>query len=278
MSAEIFLDTPHVSAEPDENPFLSLYERATRDQWTPEGHLDWRQPADGDPRLKTAWARAVDVVYALEFVGLDVVARMAGPITARLDDPHVRLYLGVQIADESRHVSVLERYLTEHLGAGSEMKQLARFYAYFANPAIYRTEGWFFTTLFSENTASQFMKMVGEVEGVDSLGRDMFKRFHKDEGRHLRFLHLALPAVARTMSRPAKTYVRVQQKALFKFAFGGIKGIAWYCKELGMDGDELIDRIVHALETQYRQMGLDQYIRVSDTLPSRREIQEAADA
>lgn len=278
MSAELFLDTPPASDEPDDDPFLSLYERAARDQWTPEGPLDWGQPDDGDPRLKKAWARAVDVVYALEFVGLDVVARMSGPITARLDDPNVRLYLGVQVADESRHVSVLERYLTEHLGARSEMKQLARFYAYFANPAIYRTEGWFFTTLFSENTASQFMKMVGEVEGVDSLGRDMFKKFHKDEGRHLRFLHLALPAVARTMSRPAKAYVLAQQKALFKFAFGGIKGIAWYCEELGMDGDELIDRIVHALELQYRQMGLDQYIRVSDTLPTRREIQQAAEA
>lgn len=278
MSAELFLDTPPEASEPDEDPIRALYERAARDQWTPEGPLDWGQRRDGDPRLEKAWARAVDVVYALEFVGLDVVARMSGPITARLDDPHVRLYLGVQVADESRHVSVLERYLTEHLGARSEMKQLARFYAYFANPAIYRTEGWFFTTLFSENTASQFMKMVGEVEGVDSLGRDMFKKFHKDEGRHLRFLHLALPAVARTMSRPAKAYVLAQQKALFKFAFGGIKGIAWYCKELGMDGDELIDRIVHALETQYKQMGLDQYLRVSDTLPSRREIQQAAEA
>lgn len=259
------------------SPFQSLYERATRDQWTPEGPLDWSQPVDIDPRLKTAWSRAVDVVYALEFVGLDVVARMAAPITARLDDEHVRLYLGVQIADESRHVSVLERYLTRHLGATSEMKTLAKFYAYFANPAIYRTEGWFFATLFSENTASQFMKMVGEVEGVDSLGRDMFKKFHKDEGRHLRFLHLALPAVARTMTRPAKVYVRAQQKALFTFAFSGIKGIAWYCKELGMDGDELIDRIVHALELQYRQMGIDEYVKVTDTLPSRREIAAAID-
>jgi len=278
MSAETFLDTPQESAPPDENPFQNLYQRAARDQWVPEGPLDWSRRPDGDPHFAKAWARAVDVVYALEFVGLDVVARMSAPITARLDDPHVRLYLGVQIADEARHVSVLERYLTDHLGARSEMKTLAKFYAYFANPAIYRTEGWFFSTLFSENTASQFMKMTGELEGVDSLGRDMFRKFHKDEGRHLRFLHLALPAVARTMTRPAKAYVLAQQKALFKFAFGGIKGVAWYCKELGMDGDELIDRIVHALETQYKQMGIDEYVKVTDTLPTRRELQEAAEA
>jgi hypothetical protein len=275
MGAETSLDSPLGSADAAEssvNPFQGLYERAARDQWLPEGPLDWKQPVDIDPKLRTAWARAVDVVYALEFVGLDVVARMSAPITARLDDPHVRLYLGVQVADEARHVTVLERYLTQHLKAESEMKTLAKFYAYFANPAIYRTEGWFFSTIFSENTASQFMKMAGEIEGVDSLGRDMFKRFHKDEGRHLRFLHLALPAVARTMTRSSKVYVRAQQKALFKFAFSGIKGVAWYCKELGMDGDELIDRIIHALETQYRQMGIDEFVKVSDTLPSRRQI------
>lgn len=278
MSAETLLDTPTGIPDSDtQNPFGALYERAARDQWVPDGPLDWSQPLDIDPRLKKAWSRAVDVVYALEFVGLDVVARMSAPITARLDDPHVRLYLGVQVADESRHVSVLERYLTEHLDARSEMKQLARFYAYFANPAIFRTEGWFFSTLFSENTASQFMKMVGEVEGVDSLGRELFKKFHKDEGRHLRFLHLALPAVARTMTRPAKAYVLAQQKALFTFAFSGIKGVAWYCKELGMDGNELIDRIVHALEIQYKQMGIDEYVRVTDTLPSRRAIAEAVE-
>jgi len=277
MSAETSrLDTPAPAEDLNENPFLGLYHRAARDQWLPEGPLDWNTPLDVEPRLHKAWARAVDVVYALEFVGLDVVARMSAPVTARLDDPNVRLYLGVQIADESRHVSVLERYLTEHLGARSEMKQLARFYAYFANPAIFRTEGWFFSTLFSENTASQFMKMVSEAEGVDSLGRDMFRKFHKDEGRHLRFLHLAMPAVARTMTRSAKAYVMMQQKALFLFAFSGIKGVARYCKELGMSGEELNDRIVHALETQYRQMGIDQYIRVSDTLPTRRAIAAAA--
>jgi hypothetical protein len=269
--------SPEPEAGGTSNDFNTLYERAAREQWTPGGPLDWSRPLDLEPGLGRAWARAVDVVYALELVGLDVVARMAGPVTARLADPNVRLYLGLQLADESRHVSVLERYLTQRLGARSQVQQLARFYAYFANPAIFRTEGWFFSTLFSENTASQFMKMVGETEGVDSFGKDMFRRFHKDEGRHLRFLHLALPAVARTMTRPAKAYVIAQQKALFLFAFGGIKGVARWCEELGMDGQELVDRIVHALESQYRQMGIDEYVRVTDTLPSRRAIAAAAD-
>jgi len=259
-----------------ENAFRTLYERAARDQWTPEEPLDWTQPVTVDPKLRTAWARAVDVVYALEFVGLDVVARMSAPVTARLDDPYVRLYMGMQVADEARHVTVLERYLTQHMGAASQMKQVARFYAYFANPTLYRTEGWFFTTLFSENTASQFMKIVGEIEGIDALGRDMFKRLHKDEGRHLRFLHLGLPAVASTMTRPAKAYVRASQKALFTFALAGIKGVAWYCRDLGADPNELIDRIIHAIESQYRQMGIDEYVKVSEMLPSRREVDAAA--
>jgi hypothetical protein len=74
------------------------------------------------------------------------------------------------------------------------------------------------------------------------------------------------------MTRGARAYVLAQQKALFRFAFAGINGVAWYCEELGMSGPALIERVVHALESQYRQMGIDEYVRVSDTLPTRREM------
>lgn len=232
-----------------------IYRRAVERQWDCERDVDWAMPARVDDRRRESWVRLVTVFHTLESMGLVVVNDMSNGVARRIGDPSSQLYLGMQVADEVRHVDCLRRYLAK-LGHAPRRQPLYDALGVFASKGYARVENWLASTLFSENFATVFLRTSIDL-GVDPFATTFFTSFLKDEARHVNFLENAIPDVFERCGVMRKAAVKVTQFGLLRFATMLGRGLDRDARAVGIDRVKLYDEVFQRMEHQWRTMGFE---------------------
>jgi para-aminobenzoate N-oxygenase AurF len=232
-----------------------IYRRAVDRQWDNEREVDWSASPEIDPRRLEAWRRLVTIFHTLESMGLVVVNQMANAVGRRIGDPSAALYLGMQVADEARHVDCLRRYLAK-LGAAPRRQLAFDSLGLFASKGFARVENWLASTLFSENYATVFLRTTIELD-VDPFATSFFRSFLKDEARHVNFLENAIPDVYERLGAARRLAVRATQFALLRVSYLLGRRLDDDARAVGIDRVALYDEIFQRMEDQWRKMGFE---------------------
>ncbi len=238
-----------------------LYLQATSQQWYAPQKLNFDLPVDPHEETRQAWARISEVFYTLEKMGLNVIANMMPKAAGKLKSDEVVNYLAVQCHDEARHVFVIESYLKK-LGAPPVYNHKYHVLGQVASLGFYRVENWLFSTLFSENFASTFLRKAKASPRIDPFGAEMCKYLMIDESRHLHFLHIVLPDVMDRLSVLGKAYVKASQYFIMKFSEATTKALAADSDYVGINRRDLLEEVFENVEKAYEGFGVTrQFLR-----------------
>lgn len=239
-----------------------LFRQQSDRMWNADEDLDWSI----DPRIpeskREPWIALLNVFYNLELMGLDILQVMTSKTTHKIRDTDVKLYLAAQAHDEARHVYVLEKYLT----AANGLHKLSRLeqtlidrYGSIASLGPYRVENWLVSTLFSENFAALFLQRAVGLPDNDPLATEMFRLILRDEVRHVSFLNTLLPDLLSDSSRIARTYLWQSQLMLIGAVSVGLRRVAPYAREIGVDVEDFKRDLTANLDAQYQDCGIDEF-------------------
>jgi hypothetical protein len=187
-------------------------------------------------------------------MGLNVIANMMPKAVRKLKSEEVAYYLSAQCYDESRHVFVIENYLKK-LGAPPKYDWTYHVLGQAASLGFYRVENWLFSTLFSENFASCFLRRA-KAARIDPLGAEMCRNLMIDESRHLHFLHIVLPDILDRLSLLGRTYVKAAQFFIMKFSEKAASSLDVDGKVVGMDRRALLEEVFENVERAYEGFGV----------------------
>ncbi len=240
--------------------YQSLYQRASVQQWDADSNIDWSKGAQVDDSIKESWIKIMNVFYALELVGLVTLNNMMSKTASKYGDVNLRLYLSAQSIDEARHVYVLQKYLgLLNVQPSTSLQNVVNRLGNIASKGVYNVENFLFSTLFSENFASMFLRMCIE-KPIDPLARDIFKRILQDEGRHVKFQNIILPYVVKNTSVIGKLVMKTVHVTLMNIVRLGIKDVKKDAEKIGVDTTEFLNRLVKLLDRQYEKIGIKEFV------------------
>lgn len=231
-----------------------LYLQAASQQWFAPTKLDFEMPIQYDEESRRVWIRFHSIFYTLEKMGLNVIENMTAKAVRRLKSEEAAFYLSAQGFDESRHVFAIEGYLKK-LGAPPKYDWKYHVLGQAASMGFYRVENWLFSTLFSENFASAFLRRAKNAN-IDPFGAELCKNLMIDESRHLHFLHIVLPDIMDRLSLFGKTYVKAAQYFIMKFTetVSGTLDEDGYV--VGLDRRALLEEVFENIEKAYEGFGV----------------------
>ena len=188
---------------------------------------------------------------------------MTSRASHKLHDTDIKLYLAAQAHDEARHVYVLDRYLGVVDGGRKlgrwEQALISRFGS-ISSVGLYRVENWLTSTLFSENFASLFLERAISLPDNDPFTTALFRLILRDEVRHVAFLNTVLPGLLGRSSRIERAYLWQSQMLLIGAIAVGLRRVAPYAREIGVDIDDLKTQLVANLDAQYQDCGVDEFL------------------
>ncbi len=236
--------------------FKSLYQRASIQQWDADKDIDWSLGPQVDESIKESWVKIINVFYSLELVGLSTLNNMLGKTARKFKDINLRIYLSAQSIDEARHVYVLRKYMgllgvTPSTTVQNVIERLGNV----ASKGVYTVENFLFSTLFSENFASMYLRMCIE-QPIDPLAREIFKKILQDEGRHVKFQNIIMPYVVENASYMSKLVMKTVHLALMNVVKIGTKSIKKDSENIGINSEEFLNRLVNQLDRQYQKIGI----------------------
>ncbi len=244
-----------------ENPIVNdeklrrLYVQAASQQWFAPQRIDFNAPIYLSDEERRVWIRLAGVFYTLEKMGLNVIMAMMGKAVRKFKSDELAYYLTEQAHDEGRHVFVIENYL-KRLGAPPKFDRSLQILGQVTHTGFYQVENWLFSTLFSENFASSFLRRA-RVATIDTIGGEMCKQLLADESRHLHFLHIVLPDILDRLSLMGKTYLRASQGFMMHFTEKVSRSLAADAAIVGIDRDALIEEVFENMEKSYHMFGLN---------------------
>lgn len=231
-----------------------LYLQASSQQWFAPQRINFEPPIELDEETRRVWIRFVMVFFTLEKMGLNVISNMMSKAVRRFKSDEMANYLSAQCYDESRHVFVLESYLKK-LGAPPKYDYKYHVLGQAASVGFYRVENWLFSTLFSENFASSFLRRAKAAK-IDPVGAEVCKYLQIDESRHLHFLHIVLPDIMDRMSLFGKTYVKASQYFIMKFTERVSRTLEKDALVVGLDRRALLEEVFENVERAYEGFGV----------------------
>jgi len=231
-----------------------LYLQASSQQWYAPQKVNFGQSIDLDPEIRRVWIRFMSVFYTLEKMGLNVIVNMMPKAVKKLKSEEVPLYLSVQCFDEARHVFVIENYLRK-LGAPPQYDWTLHVLGQLASLGFYRMENWLFSTLFSENFASCFLRRA-KAANIDPLGAEMCQSLLVDESRHLHFLHIVLPEIMDRFSLFGRLYVKSAQFFIMNFCERMARTLDADGTLVGIDRRALVEEAFENVERAYESYGV----------------------
>lgn len=238
----------------NEAKLRKLYLQASSQQWFAPNRINFDTQVNLDPRSREIWIRFTSIFYTLEKMGLNVIANMMPKAVRKLKSEEVAYYLSAQCYDESRHVFVIENYLKK-LGAPPKYDYKFHVLGQVASMGFYRVENWLFSTLFSENFASCFLRRA-KAARIDPMGAEMCKHLLIDESRHLHFLHIVLPDILDHLSLTGRTYVRASQFFIMKFTEAVSRSLDEDGAFVGLDRRGLLEDVFENVERAYEGFGV----------------------
>jgi P-aminobenzoate N-oxygenase AurF len=249
-----------------ENPLVNdvkirkLYLQASQQQWFAPKRINFELEIKLSPEERRVWIRLMHIFYTLEKMGLNVIANMMTKASHRLHSDEVALYLSAQCFDESRHVFAIENYLKK-LGAPPRYDWKYHVLGQIASMGFYRVENWLFSTLFSENFASAFLRRARNAN-IDELGGEMCRNLLMDESRHLHFLHIVLPDILDRMSMFGRSYVKTSQFFIMKLTETWARTLDPDVDIVGLDRRSLLEEVFENVERAYAGFGVTRdYLR-----------------
>jgi len=251
-----FLLKPGEKKDPrvNEAKIRRLYLQASSQQWFSPQRINFSNDVEMDEASRRVWIKFMTIFYTLEKMGLNVIQNMTSKAVRKFKSDDVAYYLSVQANDEARHVFTIENYLKK-LGAFPKYDYTLQVLEQAASVGFYRVENWLFSTLFSENFASSFLRKT-RGSNIDPLGNDMCKYLLIDESRHLHFLHIVLPDVMDRLSLFGKTYVRSSQFFIMKFTELMSRKLDKDSKIVGIDRRDLMEEVFANVERAYESFGV----------------------
>jgi len=231
-----------------------LYLQASAQQWFAPQKIHFENPIDMPDEQKRVWIRLMHVFYTLEKMGLNVINTMTPKAVRRLGSEEVAYYLSVQTNDEARHVFTIESYLKK-LGAVPQYDWTLKALERASYLGIYRVENWLFSTLFSENFASVFLRRARMAQ-IDPVGAEMCKYLQLDESRHLHFLHIVLPDIMDSLSLFGKGYVRMAQRFIMQFTERAARSMEKEASLVGINRRDLMEEVFENVEKAYEGFGV----------------------
>jgi hypothetical protein len=242
-----------------------LYLQASSQQWFAPQRLDFGMPIEMDEESRKVWVRFVTIFYTLEKMGLNVIGNMMSKAVRKLKSEEIAYYLSAQCYDESRHVFTIENYLKK-LGAPPKYDWTYHVLGQAASVGLFRVENWLFSTLFSENFASVFLRRAKAAK-IDPLGADMCKNLLVDESRHLHFLYIVLPDVLDRLSALGRSYVKMSQFFIMKFTEKMSRSLDNDGSLVGLDRQALLEEVFANVERAYDNFGVKPFLYFPKVTP-----------
>jgi len=231
-----------------------LYLQASLQQWFAPKRINFSNDIEMDPESRRVWIRLMTIFYTLEKMGLNVIANMMPRAAQRLKSEETTYYLAAQCFDESRHVFTIENYLRK-LGGPPKYDWKYHVLGQIASLGFYRVENWLFSTLFSENFASVFLRRARQGN-LDPMGSEICKNLLLDESRHLHFLHIVLPDILDRMSMLGRSYVKTSQFFIMKLTAQWASTLEQDAHIVGLDRRALLEEVFENIERAYEGFGV----------------------
>lgn len=238
----------------NEQKIRRLYLQANAQAWYPPNKLTFDAPINYDEESRRVWIRFNTIFFTLEKMGLNVIENMMAKAVRKFKSDEAALYLAMQAADEARHVFVIDSYLKK-LGAPPKYDKKLHVLGQAASMGLYRVENWLFSTLFSENFASAFLRRAKQAH-IDTYGAEMCKNLLIDESRHLHFLHIVLPDIMDRMSLFGTTYVKAAQYFIMKFTETVSSSLDEDGYVVGIDRRAILEEAFENVEKAYEGFGV----------------------
>lgn len=232
-----------------------LYVQAASQQWFAPQRIDFMAPMDLTDEERRVWIRLNEVFYTLEKMGLNVIMSMMSKAVRKFKSDELAYYLTEQAHDEGRHVFVIENYL-KRLGAPPKFDRSLQILGQVTHTGFYRVENWLFSTLFSENFASSFLRRARSAR-IDPVGGEMCRQLLVDESRHIHFLHIVLPDILDRLSLLGKTYLRASQGFMMHFTERVSRTLSDDATLVGLDRRDLLEEVFENMEKSYHSFGLN---------------------
>ncbi len=233
--------------------YRALYQRAVSRYWNPDSEIDWTRDSELREDLKPAMTRIGTALYSLELMGLHVISTMMERARRKFQDENMGYYLSCQVADEARHVYVIENYFRK-VNVPLVHQRLAQVLGNLAHLGPYRVENWLFSTLFSEIFASTFLQYCLDSK-IDDLGKEAFRNILRDEARHVSFIDLALKDTIVDLSFLGRNYVKLAQTTLMRLSGFGLRQLREDADRIGVDAKDMVNTVFDRLEKEYEEIG-----------------------
>jgi hypothetical protein len=238
----------------DDKKIRRLYLQASQQQWFAPRRLDFGHDVVMDPEAQQVWIRLMKIFYTMEKMGLNVIGNMMPKAVRKLKSEEACYYLATQSFDEARHVFAVETYMRK-LGESPTYHWKYHVLGQLASVGAYRVENWLFSTLFSENFASAFLRRA-KAAHIDPLGADMCKNLLIDESRHLHFLHIVLPDIMDRLSLFGRTYVKASQYFIMQLTAQWAATLDDDARVVGLDRVALMEEVFENVERAYEGFGV----------------------
>ena len=238
----------------DEVKIRRLYLQAASQQWYAPSKVNYESPHGFDEESRRVWAKFHMIFYTLEQMGLNVISNMMVKAVRKLHSEELGYYLAAQCYDESRHVFAIKSYLKK-LGEEPRYQKRLHVLGQVASMGLYRVENWLFSTLFSENFASCFLRRARQAK-IDTTGNELCKYLLIDESRHIHFLHIVLPDLLDRMSLLGRSYVQLSQFFIMKFTERVSRTLEDDAVIVGLDRRALLEDVFENIERSYATLGI----------------------
>lgn len=251
---ELFIPSHRDDSWVNDTKLRRLYIQASAQQWFAPQKIDFELQAEMPEEQRLIWIKLMTIFYTLEKMGLNVIANMMPKATNRLRSEEATYYLAAQCYDEARHVFAVENYLRK-LGQPPKYDWTLHVLGQTASLGFYRVENWLFSTLFSENFASVFLRRA-RVAQIDKLGAEMCRHLLVDESRHLHFLHIVLPDIMDRLSFFGRSYVKLSQRFIMNFTERVSRSVEGDAALVGIDRRGLLEEVFENIERAYEGFGV----------------------
>ncbi len=231
-----------------------LYMQAASQQWFSPTKLNFDIPLDMEDEKRRILIQVNKIFYTLEKMGLSTILYMQPKAIHKLKSEESAFYLSQQAADEARHVFTIEAYLKK-LGSPPEYDRKLHVFSQIATFGFYRVENWLFSTLFSENFASAFLRQY-KAANTDPIGAEMSRLLLVDESRHLHFLHMILPDILDRLSLMGRSVVKTSQYFVMRITEAVSRNLAADAAYVGLDRRALLEDAFENVERAYEGFGV----------------------
>jgi len=250
-----FTPTENENPQVNETKIRRIFLQAASQQWYAPQRINFDQEIILDDESRRIWQKFITIFYTLEKMGLNVIQNMMVKAVRKFKSEEMAFYLSAQTFDEARHVFAIEAYLRK-LGAPPKYQWRYHILGQAASVGAFRVENWLFSTLFSENFASAFIRNARQAK-IDPVGDELCKYLLVDESRHLHFLHIVLPDVLDRLSMLGKTYVKGAQYFIMKFSEFIMRSMEAEAAFVGLDRRAMMEEIFEHMEKSYEILGVN---------------------